>query len=1068
MEKSRLKGRARLFSHIGIVLLLTLALVITTVPTQSAQPSQGDALTPLLRSLAERSGTALADESHVLERLRSTLLIKEDGSPLVQVYLTELTLTVEQALIRAGLTILDTTPDYALVSGTIAPQDLDALAALPFVRSVQESYKPTTMGGAAALGGMSLAERVQMNRANNSPCTGSNVGAFTTEGVQQMRVDLARALGLADGAKLDGTGITVGIISDSYDINPFAGMTGPDDTRIVAAADIASGDLPGPGNPCGRTTPVQVLRELPDEMVELGAPRSDEARAMAQIVHDIAPGARLIVASGYGLKPMGLDMADVIRDLRAAGADIIVDDLGFADQSFFQDDPVAVAVDEVVADGAIYFSAAANFNRQVNVGTPEEPNLKDITSYMALNYRPTDCPALTWQGEPFQLAGDCHNFNPNPGDDPDPTAGFLVNPLMPPFFAFPTRLQWAEPWFGVRTDFNFYWVSQSGEILPYASGQPMIGNQVNTGANGTNRPIEGDVWLENASGEQREFHLVIQRASGDATPAIWFMLQAPANALFGAEYYEPDNPLASPDIFGATTYAHRAARGTISVGAVPWNNHVVEAFSSRSGPLIHFGPIVGNTPAAALPFPEARQKPDLLASNRGANTFFGSKATGVWRFAGTSAAAPHAAGVAALVLHQARASGINLTPSDVAQVMRDTAQPVPGFSVRATGAGLLDAHAAALKLRPDAATPLVISAPTASNPADVGLPSSPQPMNLHVNVPILGLDPQNFRVHVGDKPATVLAANNFGQNYHLVVLPPTQAMTGSFDLSVSLYLTPNPEVNTAFRAGAVAYSDERSNLASRMNTTVNQRGFVPGQVMQIQAAIVDGKPMTEDGSVMTTTVTAVLSFTTMLPGSMQPANAQNTSLSVMLYDDGLHGDGAANDGIYGAIIPSQTTERITPGTATLTIVALMTGADGTTQRLSTVHTLPFGAMPISGVDVGAPVDTLEDLVEVTTPSITTQPESQSITAGQALTLTVVATDTVALSYQWYEGSSGDTSSPVGSDSPTFTTQLLTGSADYWVRVSNAVNHVDSETATITVVPEEEMPGTRIFLPLVAR
>jgi O-glycosyl hydrolase len=87
----------------------------------------------------------------------------------------------------------------------------------------------------------------------------------------------------------------------------------------------------------------------------------------------------------------------------------------------------------------------------------------------------------------------------------------------------------------------------------------------------------------------------------------------------------------------------------------------------------------------------------------------------------------------------------------------------------------------------------------------------------------------------------------------------------------------------------------------------------------------------------------------------------------------------------------------------------------------------------------------------TAPSITTQPQSQTITSGQAATLSVVAAGTTPLTYQWYRGSSGTTTSPLsGATSSIYTTPALTSTTSYWVRVSNAAGTANSSTATITV------------------
>ncbi len=84
------------------------------------------------------------------------------------------------------------------------------------------------------------------------------------------------------------------------------------------------------------------------------------------------------------------------------------------------------------------------------------------------------------------------------------------------------------------------------------------------------------------------------------------------------------------------------------------------------------------------------------------------------------------------------------------------------------------------------------------------------------------------------------------------------------------------------------------------------------------------------------------------------------------------------------------------------------------------------------------------------PSVTTQPQSQSVQAGQTATLTVAATGSALLTYQWYVGASGDTSQPVGTNAASLTTPPLLDAASYWVRVSNACGHADSGTAIVSV------------------
>jgi hypothetical protein len=102
-----------------------------------------------------------------------------------------------------------------------------------------------------------------------------HVGSVTSQGAAVLHTDRENMKGIT------GNGITVAALSNSYDT---AG--GP----VDAHHDVASGDLPGVGNPLGNTKPVVVVLEDP-------TPSDDEGRAMLQIVHDLAPDAKLCFAT---------------------------------------------------------------------------------------------------------------------------------------------------------------------------------------------------------------------------------------------------------------------------------------------------------------------------------------------------------------------------------------------------------------------------------------------------------------------------------------------------------------------------------------------------------------------------------------------------------------------------------------------------------------------------------------------------------------------------------------------------------------------------------------------------
>ena len=96
-----------------------------------------------------------------------------------------------------------------------------------------------------------------------------------------------------------------------------------------ASTDVLTGGFPGVGSPCG-SNPVKVLDDTKLD-------GEDEGRAMLQIVHDVAPGASLSFASASaGHFPA---FAANIKALANAGATVIVDDVGYSAEPFFQDSP---------------------------------------------------------------------------------------------------------------------------------------------------------------------------------------------------------------------------------------------------------------------------------------------------------------------------------------------------------------------------------------------------------------------------------------------------------------------------------------------------------------------------------------------------------------------------------------------------------------------------------------------------------------------------------------------------------------------------------------------------------
>src|SRR4029077_5761324 len=168
----------------------------------------------------------------------------------------------------------------------------------------------------------------------------------------------------------------------------------------------------------------------------------------AQIVHDLAPGASIDFATAEGGEE---EFANEIKALAAAGASVIVDDIAYFEEPFFQNGPVAVAVEEVVAHGVTYLTAAGNDNLF------EGEN--EIASWETAAFRDSnECPPLLKEGafEPDQ----CLDFNPA-GGPPDDTFGITVEPEE----TLIVDVQWAEPWFAVKADLDAYLLDAAGEPL---------------------------------------------------------------------------------------------------------------------------------------------------------------------------------------------------------------------------------------------------------------------------------------------------------------------------------------------------------------------------------------------------------------------------------------------------------------------------------------------------------------------------------------------------------------------------------------------------------------------------
>ncbi|HVE25315.1 MAG TPA: S8 family serine peptidase [Sporichthya sp.] len=593
-------------------------------------------------------------------------LLKDDaGHYLVDIRVTRLTDHVVHDLSAAGAVVTHLDPEQRLVTAGVDPEDLDDVAAVSGVEYVADILTPVTHGACPT--------------------------GIVTEGDAALRADTLRT---ATG--VDGTGVRVGILSDSYDI----WADGP--TR--AAGDVASADLPGTANPCGHRTPVSVADDSADPTQVV-----DEGRAMAQVVHDIAPGAAISFASAFTGQSA---FAANIRSLAAAGADVLLDDVGYFDESFYQPGVIDNAIDDVTAAGVQYFSSAGNSNVVVG-GT-------DVGSYESLAYRPATCPTVTTT--PSAQLRDCHDFDPGPGTDT------RFDLTVKPYRSFILDMQWAEPLHGVTQDLDLYLVdAHTGAVL-----EKSVDSNPDSGS-----PVE-ILGFDNASGSSRDLQIVVGHFTNGGPytdPRLKFVF------LGDPDMFSSVQPTTSPDIAGPTIFGHNGNRHAVTVAAQSVATATVDSYSSHGPVSLLFAPVAGNTPAPAIP-EVVLAKPDLTASDCGLNTFFLDPAP-PYRFCGTSAAAPHAAAVAAL-LHAARPGA---TPAQVLSALTSTASDRPELTHEVEGAGLVDADAARADLVSVVGSPSGQTITFAPAPTGLAATSTPLAATASSGLPVtLTVDPASSAI----------------------------------------------------------------------------------------------------------------------------------------------------------------------------------------------------------------------------------------------------------------------------------------------------------------------------------
>ena len=297
-------GAARLRTTLCAVLLtLVWADCISAQPSAKRPPPTGQQIEELLAQKARRSPAQRKVSSQLLDMVESQppraaedeVRRRDSDKPEpVEPVLVDIRADVTKALLAR----------IRVLGGTV-------INSVPKYRAIRAELPVVAIERLAALAAVQTIRPADEARTRKED---------TTEGDHAHRANTARAT-----HGVNGTGIGIGVISDGV--------------RTLAARQ-ASGDVPA------RVT------VLPGQ-----AGRGDEGTALLEIVHDLAPGAALYFATGFGGQAR---MAENIEALCEAGANVIVDDIGYPLEAAFQDDIVAQGVNAAVAAGCVFFSAGGN------------------------------------------------------------------------------------------------------------------------------------------------------------------------------------------------------------------------------------------------------------------------------------------------------------------------------------------------------------------------------------------------------------------------------------------------------------------------------------------------------------------------------------------------------------------------------------------------------------------------------------------------------------------------------------------------------------------------------------
>lgn len=648
----------------SILLILSLLTIGTT--TIHAQNQELDKLDTRLKSLINQgSFQAQSIQSTKNQPLKDAFQPVFDGKRVrVEIRLNDVNPETLKKLKEKGLHI--STQFKGLVSGSITPDDLYALSGLASVSTIYPYYPP-------------------------------HLRSIRGEGVETLRADLVH-----NGTPpYDGSGVKIGILSDSF--------------GLVSSATPIIEDLDGDGIMEITGTDSQLSGDLPPvvELLEdgFGDPidYSDEGRGMAELIYETAPGSELAFHSAFN----GLSgFAQGIIALATAGCNVIVDDVIYFAQPFYQDGEVSQAIIEVEENyDVVYLTAHGNSSARAIDGV-----FRDIDP--------------EYDDDPYKKipsGNNLHQWNSGIGA---PRA--LLPITLDPGERTIISMNWENPYggtlgHGATTDYDLYILSEDefwlDTIISYSDNSQGFPDSP------FGDPLE-IVSVANDGDSIQTAYLAINKHHG---PDVNFKL------LFFGDDVTISPLIRSTD--ASMMSGHNKTDKALSIASVNYLEVLSEGYAQADPrtiePAIYsskggYASIFFSPDGELYENPIINFKPDF-ASVDGTNTSFFYSDSGfdeddLPNFFGTSAAAPHAAAIAAMM----RQANPSLNAEDIRNLMREHSTDIhlPGIDAY-TGYGLLYADNAIAAI-PDKIEPTPTPTPIATQ--------TPTPTPTATPTPVIPLD----------------------------------------------------------------------------------------------------------------------------------------------------------------------------------------------------------------------------------------------------------------------------------------------------------------------------------------